>query len=152
LGAPQDEGEAFGGIEEVPHPEEAAKAVVSKDAPRRSSQPWISCPASKRIPPYLIVLIAGDGVPALSERGGRMTPANSSEYIAWLETLDVVVDEETPSRALGRVLDLARAERLTAYRAAYLELAMRLGIPLASKDADLCDAAERLGVSVLRAA
>lgn len=81
-----------------------------------------------------------------------MTPANSSEYIALLETLDVVVDDETPSRALGRVLDLARAEWLTAYSAAYLELAMRLGIPLASKDADLCDAAERLGVSVLRAA
>jgi predicted nucleic acid-binding protein len=97
-------------------------------------------------------LIAGDGVPALSERGGRMTPANSSEYIALLETLDVVVDEETPSRALGRVLDLAPAQRLTAYRAAYLELAMRLGVPLASKDADLCDAAEHLGVSVLRAA
>jgi predicted nucleic acid-binding protein len=50
------------------------------------------------------------------------------------------------------VLDLARAERLTAYDAAYLELAMQLGIPLASKDADLCGAAERLGVSVLRAA
>ena len=30
--------------------------------------------------------------------------------------------------------------------------AMRLGVPLASKDADLCNAAERLGVSVLRAA
>lgn len=89
---------------------------------------------------------------ALSERRGRITPANSSEFIALLETLDVVVDEETPSRALGRVLDLARAERLTAYDAAYLELAMRLGIPLASKDADLCDAAERLGVNVLRAA
>jgi hypothetical protein len=29
---------------------------------------------------------------------------------------------------------------------------MRLGIPLASKDGDLCDAAERLGVSVLRMA
>ena len=89
---------------------------------------------------------------ALSERRGRITPANSSEFIALLETLDVLVDEETPSRALGRVLDLARAERLTAYDAAYLELAMRLGIPLASKDTDLCDAAERLGVSVLRAA
>jgi predicted nucleic acid-binding protein len=50
------------------------------------------------------------------------------------------------------VLDLARAERLTVYDAAYLDLAMRLGIPLASKDADLCDPAERLGVSVLRAA
>jgi predicted nucleic acid-binding protein len=89
---------------------------------------------------------------ALSERRGRITPANSSEFIALLETLDVVIDEAMPSRALGRVLDLARAERLTAYDAAYLELAMRLGIPLASKDADLCDAAERLGVNVLRAA
>lgn len=29
---------------------------------------------------------------------------------------------------------------------------MRLGIPLASKGADLCDAAEHLGVTVLRAA
>ena len=89
---------------------------------------------------------------ALSERRGRITPANTSEFIALLETLGVVIDAETPSRALGRVLDLARAERLTAYDAAYLELAMRLGIPLASKDADLCDAAERLGVNVLRAA
>ena len=89
---------------------------------------------------------------ALSERRQRITPAGSSEFIALLETLAIIVDEETPSRALGRVLDLARAERLTAYDAAYLELAMRLGIPLASQDADLCDAAERLGVSVLRAA
>jgi predicted nucleic acid-binding protein len=89
---------------------------------------------------------------ALSERRGRITPAGSGEFIALLETLAIVVDEETPSRALGRVLDLARAEQLTAYDAAYLELAIRLGVPLASKDADLCDAAERLGVSVLRAA
>jgi predicted nucleic acid-binding protein len=89
---------------------------------------------------------------ALSERRGRITQANSSEFIALLETLVIVIDEETPSRALGRVLDLARAERLTAYDAAYLELAMRLAVPLASKDADLCDAAEHLGVPVLRAA
>lgn len=89
---------------------------------------------------------------ALSERRRRITPARSAEFIALLETLVIVVDEETPSGALGRVLDLAREERLTAYDAAYLELAMRLGLPLASKDGDLCDAAERLGVSVLRAA
>ena len=89
---------------------------------------------------------------ALSERRGRITPANSSEFIALLEKLVIVIDEETPLRALGRVLDLARAERLTAYDAAYLELAMRLAIPLASKDADLCTAAEHLGLTVLRAA
>ena len=89
---------------------------------------------------------------ALSERRRRITPAGSTEFIAMLETLTIVVDDETPSHAFGRVLDLAREERLTAYDAAYLELAMRLGIPLASKDDDLCDAAERLGVRVLRAA
>ena len=89
---------------------------------------------------------------ALSERRRRITPAGSTEFIAMLETLTIVVDDETPSHAFGRVLDLAREDRLTAYDAAYLELAMRLGIPLASKDADLCDAAERVGVNVLRAA
>jgi predicted nucleic acid-binding protein len=89
---------------------------------------------------------------ALAERRRRITPAESTELIALLETLDIEVDAETPSRAFGRVLDLAREERLTAYDAAYLELAMRLGVSLASKDGNLCDAAERLGVSVLRAA
>jgi predicted nucleic acid-binding protein len=89
---------------------------------------------------------------ALAERRRRITPAESAELIALLETFEIVVDEETLARAFTRVLDLAREERLTAYDAAYLELAMRLGLPLASKDGDLCDAAERLGVSVLRAA
>ena len=89
---------------------------------------------------------------ALAERRGRITPAESAELIALLEMIEIVVDEETPARAFTRLLDLAREERLTAYDAAYLELAMRLGVPLASKDGDLCDAAERLGVSVLRAA
>ena len=45
---------------------------------------------------------------ALSEHRRRITPAHSAEFIAVLETLEIVVDEETPSRALGRVLDLAR--------------------------------------------
>ena len=88
---------------------------------------------------------------ALAERRRRITPADSAEFIAKLEDVAILVDEETSSRAFGRVLDLAREERLTAYDAAYLELAMRLGVPLASKDADLCNAAQRLGVSVLRA-
>jgi predicted nucleic acid-binding protein len=89
---------------------------------------------------------------ALAERRGRITSAENAELIALLETLEIVVDEETWSRAFTRILDLAREERLTAYDAAYLELAMRLGVPLASKDRDLCDAAERVGVTVLRAA
>jgi predicted nucleic acid-binding protein len=89
---------------------------------------------------------------ALGERRHRITLAESAAFIARLETLVIVVDEETSSRAFTRVLDLARSERLTAYDAAYLELAMRLDVPLASKDRHLCNTAERLGVAVLRAA
>lgn len=50
---------------------------------------------------------------------------------------------------MRETLWLARAERLTTYDAAYLELAMRLGMPLATKDEALAAAARRLGVSVL---
>ena len=88
---------------------------------------------------------------ALAERRGRITTAESARLIALFETLDISVDSEAPSLAFARILGLARQERLTAYDAAYLELAMRLGVPLASKDGSLCDAAERVGVSVLRA-
>ena len=88
---------------------------------------------------------------ALAERRRRITAAESAQLIALIATLDIAIDGDAPTLAFGRILDLAREERLTAYDAAYLELAMRLGLPLASKDRALCDAAERVGVNVLRA-
>ena len=88
---------------------------------------------------------------AIAERRKRITLAESAQLIALLETLEIDVDGETSALAFTRILDLAREQRLTAYDAAYLELAMRLGVPLASKDGDLCDAAERVGVKAVRA-
>lgn len=88
---------------------------------------------------------------ALAERRRRITQARSAQFITLIEGLEIIVDEETPSRAFTRILDLAREQRLTAYDAVYLELAMRLGVPLASKDRDLCNAAERVGVTAVRA-
>ena len=87
---------------------------------------------------------------ALAERRRRITTAESAQLVALLETLDINIDVDAPSLAFARILDLAREQRLTAYDAAYLELAMRLGVPLASKDNALCDAAERVGTAVLR--
>ena len=46
-------------------------------------------------------------------------------------------------------MTLARAESLTAYDAAYLELAMRKGLPLATKDQALVQAARNCGVASL---
>jgi predicted nucleic acid-binding protein len=51
--------------------------------------------------------------------------------------------------AFRELLDLARGERLTVYDAAYLELALRLGLPLASKDAKQRRAGAGLGLALL---
>jgi len=60
-----------------------------------------------------------------------------------------VIDEQTANLALNTVLDLARSEGLSAYDASYLELAMRRGVPLATKDEDLARAARHVGVTLL---
>jgi predicted nucleic acid-binding protein len=86
---------------------------------------------------------------ASSERNRRITPARISEFIALISGLPIVIDEQTPNFALSAVLDLARRERLSAYDASYLELAMRRGVPLATKDNDLAKASGRLGVTLL---
>jgi predicted nucleic acid-binding protein len=44
---------------------------------------------------------------------------------------------------------VARAQNLTTYDAAYLELAMRRGLPLATRDRPLKAAAKRVGVKIL---
>jgi predicted nucleic acid-binding protein len=86
---------------------------------------------------------------ALGERKRRITPARTSAFIALIGGLPIVIDEQTPNRALSTVLGLARSERLSAYDASYLELAMRRGVPLATKDDDLAKAARRVGVALL---
>ncbi|HJU19069.1 MAG TPA: type II toxin-antitoxin system VapC family toxin [Stellaceae bacterium] len=55
---------------------------------------------------------------ALSERNRRITAARASEFIELIDGLPIVVDSETPARALGAVLALARREGLSAYDAA----------------------------------
>jgi predicted nucleic acid-binding protein len=88
----------------------------------------------------------------LSERRRRISRAETAEFIARLQVLAIEADGEAASLAFTQILDLARDKRLTAYDAAYVELAMRLGVPLASKDRRLCHAAEGLGIVVLNAA
>lgn len=88
------------------------------------------------------VLLAG-------ERKGRSTEARTSRFVALLEALPIRVDAATPQRAFSGILTLAREQRLSAYDAAYLDLAMREGVPLATQDQELRRAAEACGVGLL---
>ena len=77
-----------------------------------------------------------------------MTEADSQRFIVLLGQLNIVTDPATAGRALGDTLNLARRYKLSAYDAAYLELALRTGHPLATLDAGLAKATALAGVAV----
>lgn len=84
-----------------------------------------------------------------AERRGRISRSDVAVRLGLIADLPISVDEETAARSMRETLALARAERLTTYDAAYLELAVRRGLPLMTKDEELAGAARQLGVEVL---
>ena len=83
-----------------------------------------------------------------ARRRGRIDQAGIEGFLGNLGNYKILVDGETMSRAWGKTLDLAEQHKLSTYDAAYLELAMRRGIPLATLDAGLKKAATAAGVSL----
>jgi len=82
-------------------------------------------------------------------RRGCLTPEETRTAIVALGALPIEVDPETPGRALTDALALAAQYGLTTYDAAYLELAIRRGLPLATLDARLVSAAQPEGVTLV---
>ena len=95
--------------------------------------------------PNLWTLEAANVV-ARSEAKGLVSEARTQAFVSILMRLNIVTDKATASHALGDTLNLARRYKLSAYDAAYLELALREGLPLATLDADLEKAARKAGV------
>ncbi len=84
-----------------------------------------------------------------AERRGRIMSADVSTRLELIGDLPIVTDDETPIRALREILAIARAENLTTYDAAYLELAIRRGLPLATNDKRLRSAGTNTGVKII---
>jgi len=82
-------------------------------------------------------------------RRRRVSTSNRTLFLRELAALPITVDDETPSRAWTDSLSLADRYGLTLYDATYLELAMRSGLPLATLDDALAQAARRASVEVL---
>ena len=80
----------------------------------------------------------------MSERRKRSTQAKATQWLRFLTALPIAVDTPPPGLAFDSIIGLARSHKLTAYDAAYLELAMRLGVPLAAKDDALKNAAQAI--------
>ena len=67
-----------------------------------------------------------------------------------LGALPIHIDTEHAQWPLGSLLTIARELKLSAYDAAYIELAMRQGAPLATLDKNLQTAARKVGISIFR--
>ncbi len=82
----------------------------------------------------------------VNERRGRLSEADTALFLSSVARLPVNLDRD-PDGTI--VLMLARRHRLTVYDSSYLELALRLGVPLASLDGKLRQAATACGVALL---
>jgi len=117
---------------------------------RREASDSRRCPEPTRIrygtvTQHLVVREVRNGL-IIGERRGRATEVYSVSFLRQLTrlpvTIDTAPDEET-------VMLLARQHRLTVYDAAYLELALREAVPLATLDKALADAARAEGVPLI---
>jgi predicted nucleic acid-binding protein len=82
-------------------------------------------------------------------KGGGASP---EPILRWpldlLLNLPIVEVEMLAQAILQSIRELAHAQDLTVYDAAYLDLAMKRGLPLATLDEDLREAAQRTGVTL----
>ncbi len=115
-------------------------------------------PATQQI--FDIVLVERAWVPSLwrlevanslqmGVRRGRISVEFRDASLADLALLAIEVDAETDTFAWSTTLRLAEHHQLTLYDAAYLELAQRLGVPLATLDQELRAAGSTLGLTLL---
>ena len=82
----------------------------------------------------------------VNERRRPITESGTAAFLRSLSRLPLRIDRLPDENA---ILRLARAHRLSVYDAAYLELALREGLPLATLDADLRTAMSDRGVPTL---
>lgn len=84
-------------------------------------------------------------------RRKRVDAAFRDAALAELAAMPISVDPETDTHAWSTTLRLSERFALSLYDAAYLELAQRRGLPLASLDKELWAAAHTLNVTLLGA-
>ena len=84
-----------------------------------------------------------------AERRGRIGREARQRLAGFLRQLPIRIDDETAGRSWTETARIAEQHGLTAYDATYLELAVRLGVPFATRDAALIAAAEAMGVALL---
>jgi len=87
-------------------------------------------------------------IPKLQCRVFYIEISEVERFTVQLENLPITVDTLTANQVFGHTISLAKAYRLSSYDAAYLELALREGLPLATLDKALIKAARRSDIEI----
>lgn len=85
----------------------------------------------------------------VAERKNRINVSSADHFIRFLNTLPIILDSGLNHFLNTSILAISRKHSLSAYDAAYLEIALRYNIPLVSFDKNLCAAAKKEGVVLL---
>lgn len=85
----------------------------------------------------------------VATRKGRIRVQDWKRIQGDLASLPIEIDAETPERVWQAIIPLAYKHKLSAYDAAYLELAARFKLPLATLDKELRTACRAAKVKVL---
>ncbi len=83
-----------------------------------------------------------------AEKRKEVGTGEVERFISQLENLPLRVDALTSHQSFNRIMVLARSYKLSSYDAAYLELALREGLPLATLDKGLIKAARKADVEI----
>lgn len=106
-----------------------------------------SLEVSEAIVPAIWPLEVGN-VLLVAERRKRLNESDSIRFLSLLDNLPIFVEQEPPDRMMKEILSLAREYHLSTYDASYFDLAMRKGIPIATKDLALKKAAQKCSVPI----
>ncbi len=87
----------------------------------------------------------------VAERKKRLETFDCVRFLRFLEQLPITVEYGQGEVRMKELLSLARSNRLSSYDAAYLDLAMRKGVPIATLDNALAKAAKKTGIAILTA-
>lgn len=86
----------------------------------------------------------------VAERKNKINKADSVRFFEMLRSLPIVAEPNPLAwEYANHLMELGRAHRLSSYDAAYLDLALRSGLPLATRDVPLLKACKKTGVRVL---
>ena len=81
-----------------------------------------------------------------AERRQRLHEEDSDRFLSLLGRLPITIDQRWPSTAMRDLLALGRAHQLSSYEAAYLDLALRDGLPLATLNERMLHTGHRLRI------